>query len=181
MKKTIRLMAAALWLAAMSGAVGCAASANAPAGHPTLDSPAPDFMLLDMDGKAVSLSDFKGHPVMLNFWATWCGPCQAEIPYLQDLSADPAWTDTGLEMVSVDIQEERSTVQQFQQAHGMTYRVLLDTKGQVAAQYNISGIPTTYFIDKDGIIKYVRTGAFAREQEIETILNKTILKELQGS
>lgn len=177
MKKTIWLLAAVLVLGAMSGAVGCASGAGSPAGHPNLGSPAPDFQLQDLDEKTVFLSDFKGHPVLLNFWATWCGPCQAEIPFLQGLATDPTWMDRGLEVVAVDLQEERQTVYQFQQSHNMTYRVLLDTRGQVAAQYNIIGLPTTYFIDKDGIIKYVKTGAFPREQEIETILNKTILKE----
>ena len=151
-------------------------TSNLPA-RPVVGSPAPDFKLQDMDGKAVSLSSFKGQTVLLNFWATWCGPCQAEIPFLQELSADPAWKDRGLEMVAVDIQEERQTVQEFQQAHIMTYRVLLDLGGEVANQYNIAGIPTTYFIDKDGIIRYVKLGTFATKKDIETILNKTILKE----
>jgi cytochrome c biogenesis protein CcmG/thiol:disulfide interchange protein DsbE len=151
--------------------------ASTPAARPVVGSPAPGFKLSDTGGKAVSLSDFKGHAVMLNFWATWCGPCREEIPFLQGVYADPAWQDKGLEVVAIDIQEEGETVQQFQQAHGMTYRVLLDTEGRVANQYNISGIPTTFFIDKDGIIMYVKLGTFARREDIETILSKTILKE----
>jgi cytochrome c biogenesis protein CcmG/thiol:disulfide interchange protein DsbE len=135
---------------------------------------APGFELATLDGQPVSLGSLEGHPILLNFWATWCGPCRHEIPFLQDLATDPAWLGRGLEMVAVDIQESQGDVRQFMEANGMTYRVLLDSKARVAELYNIRGIPTTVFIDKDGIIQYIKVGTFTSKQEIEEIIEQTI-------
>jgi cytochrome c biogenesis protein CcmG, thiol:disulfide interchange protein DsbE len=176
MAKIVQLLIALALLGAGLGAAGCGNTGGSDA-RPVLGRPAPDFTLATTDGRSVSLSSLKGKPVMLNFWATWCGPCRDEIPFLQAIAADAAWTDRGLAMVAVDLQEPADDVRQFMADYGMTYTVLLDTEGEVAGLYNISGIPTTYFIDKDGIIKYVKTGAFTRQQEIELILAGTIMKE----
>jgi cytochrome c biogenesis protein CcmG/thiol:disulfide interchange protein DsbE len=176
MAKPIKILIAVLLLGVVLGAAGCGNAAGS-ASAPVIGSPAPDFALKTPDGQTVSLDSLKGHPVLLNFWATWCGPCRQEIPFLQDLSTDPARLDRGLEMVAVDVKETAQTVQGFQQTYGMTYRVLLDSKGQVANLYNIKGVPMTYFIDKDGIIKYVKLGAFSTKKEIEQTLDKTIMKE----
>jgi len=148
---------------------------NNPAARPAVGSPAPDFVLETPDGQAVSLGVLAGRPVLLNFWATWCDPCRKEIPYLQDLFTDEDWLDGGLEMVAVDIQESGQEVREFMDEFGMTYRVLLDSSGEVAELYNIRGIPTTFFIDKDGIIRYIKVGAFTGKQEIELILEQTIM------
>lgn len=148
-----------------------------PPARPIAGFPAPDFELNSLDGPKVSLSSFRGQPVVLNFWATWCSPCRHEIPFLQDIAMDPDWLDRGLEMVAVDIQESEGDVRQFMEANGMTYRVLLDRSGAVASLYNIRGIPTTFFIDKDGIIQNVKVGTFQTKQEIEAIIKDTILAE----
>jgi cytochrome c biogenesis protein CcmG/thiol:disulfide interchange protein DsbE len=176
MVRSINILIAVLLLGLVLGAAGCGNDAG-PAGAPVVGSPAPDFALKTTDGQAVSLGSLKGHPVLLNFWASWCGPCKQEIPFLEDVATDPARLAGGLEMVAVNVQETAQTVSDFQETSGMTYRVLLDPKGQVANLYNIKGIPTTYFIDKDGIIRYVKMGTFSTEKEIEQTLDKTIMKE----
>jgi cytochrome c biogenesis protein CcmG/thiol:disulfide interchange protein DsbE len=173
MTRVLKLLAVAVLLGAVLGVGGCGNSGDAGAA-PRPGSPAPDFRLQSTDGQTVALSDLRGHPVLLNFWATWCPPCREELPYLQDLSTDPAWTARGLEMVGVDLKESGDTVRQFMEANGVTYRVLLDVKGNAGDLYNIQGIPTTYFIDKDGIIKYVKVGAFAAKRDIEVILNTIV-------
>ena len=114
---------------------------------------APDFSLAGLDGEMVSLKDYRGSPVLLNFWATWCGPCRFEMPFIQEIYLDPDWQAAGVE--------------EFLSDNGLTFPVLLDSSTEVANRYNIRAIPTTLFIDKDGIIKRIDTGAFASAQEID--------------
>ncbi|MBY0120524.1 redoxin domain-containing protein [Bacillus sp. S/N-304-OC-R1] len=111
---------------------------------------APDFELKDLDGKAVRLSDFKGKKVMLNFWATWCPPCKAEMPAMQKF-----FEESGDEIVilAVNIDPENN-VAGFVKQMGVQFPVLLDKNEQVNSKYKILSIPTTFFIDENGIIKH---------------------------
>jgi thiol-disulfide isomerase/thioredoxin len=156
-------------------AVGCSAASGT--GAPVSGNPAPVFSLRGLDGETISLSSFRGKPVLLNFWATWCGPCQGEMPFLQQVSDDPAYRARGLVLLAVNLAEAPSDVQKFVTANGITFTVLLDTNGNVGEVYNISAIPATYFIDEGGIIKDVRIGAFARKTDIDKMLLNTILKD----
>lgn len=132
---------------------------------------AADFQLQSADGDEYTLSDLKGHPVLLNFWATWCSPCRSEMPLLQELSEDTKWLQEGLVMLAVNVQESVDEVQQFMEANGFSFTVLLDISGVVSNKYNIRGIPTTFFIDKDGIIRDVTIGAFQQKAQIEQKLS----------
>lgn len=136
----------------------------------SVGDPAPDFQLNSLDGQTVSLSDFKGSPVLLNFWASWCGPCVKEMPYLQQIYDD--WQVMGLTLLAVNIMESPSKVEDFMQSQGLTFPVLLDSEGEIAGQYVEEGIPTTFFIDTEGIIQYVQVGAFQSTAEIEGILSQ---------
>jgi len=140
---------------------------------PQVGDAAPDFQLTSLDGQAVSLSDFAGSPVLLNFWATWCVPCKMETPYLQEVYDE--WQVMGLVLLAVDIRESSSTVEAFMQNEGLTFTVLLDSEGKVGGQYNIRTIPTTFFIDLNGVIQEVRLGAFQGKAEIEASLNQLFL------
>ena len=131
---------------------------------------APDFQLQSLYEKTFSLSDFRGKAVLLNFWATWCGPCRAEMPFLQQVHEE--WAAEELVILAVDIGESQSEVQEFMQNAKFTLFTLLDTHNDVALQYNIRAIPTTFFIDKDGIIQDLKIGAFSSELEITTWLSK---------
>jgi len=133
---------------------------------------APDFELQSLDGQTFSLSNMQGKPVLLNFWATWCGPCRFEMPLLQEIYEE--YSGKGLVLVTVDIGESPSQVEKSLQSQGLSLPVLLDTRAKVATTYNVSGIPTTLFIDKDGIIKDKKIGAFTSKSEIEKSLNKII-------
>ena len=133
---------------------------------------APDFQLQDLDGETVSLSGLRGSPVMLNFWASWCGPCRAEMPYIQQIYDE--WQDKGLVLLTINLRESASTARQFMQSNNLSFPVLLDTNGNVAQKYNVSGIPATFFIDKDGIIQARKVGSLSSKQQIEDYLSKIV-------
>ncbi len=121
---------------------------------------APGFTLVDLEGNQVSLSDFRGETVFLNFWATWCPPCRAEMPEIEAVYQE--YKDKGVVVIGVDIQEAEREVLNFVQQGGYSWAFVLDTSGVVAANYNITAIPTSFFIDGEGIIRAVKIGAMTK-------------------
>jgi peroxiredoxin len=124
---------------------------------PIKGHPAPDFALPTLDGQTIRLSDYKGQPVLVNFWATWCGPCRAEFPDFQK-----AWVDNadnlviiGVNNTSTDLKDQ---VPAFVDEFGVTFPIVLDESGDTAKAYNILGLPTTIFIDRNGVVNEVFTG-----------------------
>ena len=109
-----------------------------------------DFELRDLSGATRRLSDFKGKVVFLNFWATWCGPCRFEMPSMERLYK--SLKGKGLEIVAVNLQEDRKSVQRFVDEHGLSFPVLLDSTGRIGATYGARSIPTTYVVDRDGFV-----------------------------
>ena len=172
----IRIMILVLLLVSGLAIAGCS-SGTTPGQAPRVGNMAPDFQLPDLEGRTVSLSDFHGMPVLLNFWATWCGPCRAEMPFIQDVFEDKKFSEKGLVILAVNLGESRSKVEQFMETYGLSFEVLLDTSQDVGQAYNIRGIPTTFFIDKDGIIKDIKIGAFSNTEEIEWRLVNSILDD----
>ncbi|OHD26383.1 MAG: hypothetical protein A2064_04810 [Spirochaetes bacterium GWB1_66_5] len=134
-----------------------------------------EFELQDLKGKYIKLSGLKGKVVFLNFWATWCGPCRTEMPSMQRLYEQ--LKDQGLEILAVDLQEDKTRVQSFVKELGLTFTVLLDTKGTVGAQYTARAIPTTYLLDRQGFV-FARTVG-AREWDTPEMLElfRRILKD----
>lgn len=121
-----------------------------------------DFKLKDLDGKELSLSDLKGKKVFLNFWATWCPPCKAEMPQIEQLYQETK--DSDLVIVAVEIGEPLDTVKPFIDKNKYNFKVLLDTDQNVATQYGIASIPTSYFIDVDGNIVSKNVGGMDIDQ-----------------
>lgn len=117
---------------------------------PTADLPAVDFSLKDLSGQEQNLSSYAGKLVFLNFWATWCGPCRAEIPSMEELYLE--LQNQGFVIVALNSQETDEQVADFVENVGMSFPVLLDTGGRVGAAYSIRAIPTTYIIDPQGYI-----------------------------
>ena len=109
-----------------------------------------EFELESLEGDSISLGSFKGKIVLLNFWATWCGPCREEIPSMQELYE--AYQDRGLEIIAVNLMEDKKSVQKFADSFGMTFPILLDADGRVGRIYGARAIPTTYLIDAEGYI-----------------------------
>jgi len=128
---------------------------------------APDFTLNNLDGQAVSLSDFRGKGVLVNFWATWCNPCREEMPYLQEIFEDSNNTSSSVVILTVNLGESHSTVADFMDFYHLSLPVLFDTKGVVVQRYGIQYVPTTFFIDKDGIIRDKVIGTFPNKMAIE--------------
>ncbi|HHY54920.1 MAG TPA: redoxin domain-containing protein [Chloroflexi bacterium] len=125
------------------------------AAQPAVGRPAPDFTLPTLDGGEFRLSDQRGKPVVLNFWATWCGPCQRELPAIE--RAAEHYRDAVV-FVAVDQAETIQTVQRFAEQMGLTITVPLDGEQLVGERYDVMGLPTTYFIDADGVIRSVWMG-----------------------
>ncbi len=109
---------------------------------------APAFTLKDLDGNDVTLSSYKGKVVLLNFWATWCPPCRAEMPSMQRLS--DGLEGEKIELIAVNVAESTKTVEKFIEENGYTFTVLLDPNAYIAATYGFRSIPTTYIIDAEG-------------------------------
>jgi peroxiredoxin len=116
-----------------------------------MGEPAPDFVLESIGGDNIRLSDFRGKVVLLNFWATWCPPCRAEMPSLESLKKEMTGRDFVILAVSID-EVETAMLKNYVDGNGYTFTVLHDTDQTVAGVYLVMGIPTTYVIDKDGKI-----------------------------
>jgi peroxiredoxin len=125
---------------------------------PVADHPAPEFTLNTLDGQEVSLSDFRGRPVIINFWATWCGPCRVEMPHFQE--AYTAHQNNGLVILGVNLTERDvvTEVPGFIDEFGLTFPIVLDESGEVAKTYKAFGQPASVFVDKDGIVHEVFYG-----------------------
>lgn len=108
---------------------------------------APDFMLAFADGNQVRLSDLRGHPVILNFWATWCGPCRVEMPDLVRVYQEH--TEDGLVVIGVNLQENNDQIKAFAEEFGIPFQLAADA-GDVARAYQVRVMPSSYFIDKTG-------------------------------
>jgi len=112
--------------------------------------PAVEFELEDLDGNLVSLSSMRGKVVFLNFWATWCPPCRAEMPSMEKLYNK--FASHNFEIIAINLQEKNKQVNNFIADNGLTFRILLDKTGSTGATYGARSIPTTYIINKDGSV-----------------------------
>ncbi len=112
---------------------------------------APNFTLGALNETNVSLDDYRGHGVIVNFWATWCLPCRTEMPALERTWA--TFKDQGLVILAVNLQESPEQVAEFADEFGLTFPILLDRDGSVFGLYNVQLYPTTFFIGRDGIIR----------------------------
>jgi peroxiredoxin len=133
---------------------------------------AQDFTLPDLDGKEVSLSDFRGKVVFLNLWATWCKPCEEEMPSMQQLYEDQEGKPFEIVAVSLD-SEGPEVVRKFVEKYNLTFVVLHDRKGRIKETYKSTGVPETFIIDQNGVIAEKVWGPrnWTREMSIKTILD----------
>jgi peroxiredoxin len=138
------------------------------------------FTLKTLEGGTVSLEDYRGKLIFLNFWATWCPPCRAEMPSMQKLWEN--FKEEGFVILAIDIQEDSGLVSSFVNERGLSFPVLLDEKGKVSRSYGIRGIPTTFLLNPEGEIIGKAVGArdWASEESFELIgelLFEALLRE----
>lgn len=133
--------------------------------------PAPDFSLPSLGGENVRLSDLAGQVVLVNLWATWCPPCKAEMPTLNAFYENHR--QAGLVVLAVNHQEDAATVAAFIQAEGFSFPVLLDQQAEVMGLYQAQGLPTTFIIDRKGVIQHIQVGEIKADQ-LETIVGPLV-------
>jgi peroxiredoxin len=149
------LLAGAAWIWVNRLPEGSNAAGSLPPA-PALGHPAPDFTVTDTAGKTFKLSALRGTPVILNFWATWCPPCRAELPELQAGSQRLAGQ---VAIVGLNQGETPEQVKGFVQQMGLTFQIPLDEDMNVSRVYGVRNLPTTFFIDRSGVIRSVQLGA----------------------
>ncbi|MFD0673001.1 TlpA disulfide reductase family protein [Cohnella sp. GCM10027633] len=132
---------------------------------------ASDFTLTDLQGNTVSLSDFKGKAVYLNFWATWCKWCKKEMPEMDKFGE--AYKDQGLVILAISVGEDRDTVAQYIEEYGYKFGVLLDPDKSIAQQYGVKPIPVSIFIDREGRIVHRKLG-YLREAEMQKQIERIV-------
>jgi len=134
-------------------------------------APAPDFALRTPEGEMVKLADLRGKPVMVNFWATWCAPCRIEMPVFLDAYNQ---NKDKLVIVWVNLQERPEQVRQFANSVGLTFPVVIDPTGETATIYQVRGLPTTIFVNKDGIVEASHRGAILSRPVLQPYIDRIL-------
>lgn len=138
---------------------------------PRVGAAAPDFEAMDLEGRPVRLSDLRGRPVWLNFWASWCPPCRAEIPDVE--AAYRERRDQGLVLLGISVGEDAATVRRYAETTGLSYTVVLDPDGSIAGRYRINGIPAHFFVDADGVVQAAQVSGLGQQailKRLDTIM-----------
>lgn len=168
----LTLLLSALWIGYSSGLAGASPSDDIPA--PQAGFLAPDFTLSTPDGVSYTLSDLRGKPVLINLWASWCGPCRAEMPAMQALYEK--FHQDGFEILAVNAtnQDTVPAAEAFVAEYGLTFPILLDHDGAVSSLYQLRALPSSFFISKDGTISEVVIGGPMAEALLITRVEKLL-------
>jgi cytochrome c biogenesis protein CcmG/thiol:disulfide interchange protein DsbE len=166
------LIAGASWIVLSASPV----SSRSPAGTvaPQVGFTAPDFSLNSPDGKKYTLSGLKGQAVLVNLWTTWCPPCRAEMPTIEKMYKE--FKDKGFTVIAIDMtfQDDPSAVAPFTIEHGLTFPILLDETGLAASSYQLQSLPSSFFINRNGIIQDVIIGGPMSETLLRTQIEKIL-------
>lgn len=125
--------------------------------------PAPDFTLKSATGENVRLAELRGQVVMLNFWASWCGPCRQEMPLLDGMSKK--YSKMGFVLYGVNVEEDNTDAKKMLKDLGVTFPILFDTESKLSSLYNIDAMPTSVFIDKKGQLRFIAKGYKPGDEE----------------
>ena len=117
---------------------------------------APDFALKSSSGQNLRLSEYRGDVVMINFWATWCGPCRQEMPLLEELHA--RYERVGFSLLGVNIDDDSGKAMNMVTELGVTFPVLFDARKEVSKTYEVDAMPTTVILDREGTVRYIHHG-----------------------
>ena len=136
--------------------LAAAAIVSFPAIAGELSGAAPDFTLQSRDGREVSLSDLRGDVVMINFWATWCGPCRQEMPHLEALHQ--RYSDLGFTLLGVNVEENSRLSDEFLAETPVSFSILFDPKNGVSDLYDVVAMPSTVLVDRKGNMRFIHHG-----------------------
>ena len=136
--------------------VFCAVTASSVASSGLLGQPAPDFALKSSTGENLRLSEFRGDVVMINFWATWCGPCRQEMPLLDELYN--RYQRVGFNLLGVNVDDDSQRAMQMVEELGVDFPVLFDAGNDVSKLYDVQAMPVTVIVDRMGRVRYVHNG-----------------------
>jgi len=136
---------------------------------------APAFTLPARDGGNLSLAELKGQVVMINFWATWCGPCRQEMPLLEQIQAK--YEPLGFTLVGINVEPDSAAAQEWLAKVPVTFPILFDRKNQVAESFGVEGMPSTVFIDRAGNVRYVHRGYRPGDEAKYADMVRSLVKE----
>jgi len=153
-------------------AIGLTLAPTARAGAPAA---APDFALPAIDGSELRLSELKGQVVMINFWATWCGPCRQEMPLLQQLQVK--YEPLGFTLIGVNVEPESAGARAWLEKVPVTFPILFDRKNEVAERFGVQGMPSSVFVDRSGKVRYVHRGYQPGDESKYADMVRSLVKE----
>ncbi|MFO1408426.1 MAG: TlpA disulfide reductase family protein [Steroidobacteraceae bacterium] len=135
----------------------------------------PDFTLPARSGGTLSLDSLKGQVVMVNFWATWCGPCRQEMPLLEQIQQK--YEPLGFTVVGINVEPDSAAAQTWLKGVGVTFPILFDRENTVAASFGVEGMPSTVFIDRNGTVRYVHRGYKPGDEAKYSDMIRSLVKE----
>jgi peroxiredoxin len=163
--RTGRTLIPTLLLALLAGTA--TATGTAPA--------APDFRLPARDGGEIHLSELKGQVVMINFWATWCGPCRQEMPLLQQIHA--RYEPLGFTMLGVNVEPDSAAAQNWLKGMSVSFPIVFDRKSEVSSSFGVEAMPSSILIDREGRIRHVHRGYKPGDEAVYADLVRGLVKE----
>ena len=147
----------------------------ASAAQATTPAPAPDFALPSRDGGEVRLSELRGQVVMINFWATWCGPCRQEMSLLQQISA--RYEPLGFTLLGVNVEPDSAPAKAWLEKVPVTFPILFDRENTVSASFGVEAMPSTVLVDREGRVRHVHRGYKAGDESMYADLIRGLVKE----
>ena len=141
----------------------------------SISGPAPNFTLKSIDGKNIKLSELSGNVVLINFWASWCGPCLQEMPLLNAIHQK--YEPLGFTVLGVNVEENSANARAFLAERGVDFPILLDSKNQVSKLYDVVAMPTTVVVDRDGNMRFLHKGYKAGDETEYRKMVKKLVRE----
>ena len=170
MKRSSRLLSL-LALSALAAIPALAAAATAL----QTGAPAPAFQLNSSAGKPAALADFKGQIVLLNFWASWCGPCRQEMPILEQLNRQ--YHNKGVTLLGVNVEPDSAAAVNWLKATPVSFPILFDVDSKVSKLYEVEGMPNTVIVDRKGLVRYIHRGYSAGAENDYLNQIRTLIRE----
>lgn len=163
------------WAALAAGSIALASTLSAGAAGVSLQEEAPDFTLKSLEGSNLRLEEYRGDVVLINFWASWCGPCRQEMPILDKLHQ--RYEDAGFAVLGVNVEGEAAPAQKIVDKTNVTFPVLIDEGQDVSERYALEAMPSTVVVDRDGKVRYIHRGYKPGDEAKYVEVVKALIRE----